>query len=85
MMEKDDLPESWARTTLGEICTDLQYGYTASASEKLCGPRFLRITDIQNGQVQWGTVPYCAIDRNSFLERAFSRGESMRAKRRAEK
>lgn len=56
------LPESWAPATIGEICTALQYGYTASASDEPCGPRFLRITDIQNGFVQWPSVPYCQIE-----------------------
>ncbi len=56
------LPESWAPATIGEICTALQYGYTASASDEPCGPRFLRITDIQNGLVQWSSVPYCQIE-----------------------
>src|SRR4030095_7383128 len=40
-------PKNWAFTTLGQICRDINYGYTASASEKPCGPKFLRITDIQ--------------------------------------
>ncbi|MER9134743.1 restriction endonuclease subunit S [Mesorhizobium sp. M0830] len=57
-----NLPQNWAPTTIGQICTALQYGYTASASTEPCGPRFLRITDIQNGQVQWSSVPYCEID-----------------------
>ena len=56
------MPKSWAPTTIGEICTTLQYGYTASASKEPCGPRFLRITDIQDGQVQWPLVPYCKIE-----------------------
>ena len=63
-MEKQELPEHWTQTTVGEVCTALQYGYTASASKAPCGPRFLRITDIQNGQVQWSSVPYCEIDED---------------------
>jgi type I restriction enzyme S subunit len=59
---QNKLPKGWAPTNIGEICTALQYGYTASASDEACGPRFLRITDIQNGRVQWSTVPYCEID-----------------------
>jgi len=28
------------------------------------GPKFLRITDIQNGKVDWNTVPYCKCDNH---------------------
>jgi len=45
-----------------------QYGFTASAVNQSVGPKFLRITDIQNGQVNWDTVPYCEID-NELLRK----------------
>lgn len=51
----------WRETTLAEVSTDVAYGYTESASEEKVGPRFLRITDIQNGVVDWNNVPYCPI------------------------
>lgn len=51
-------------TTLGDISEDVAYGYTESASEKEVGPRFLRITDIQNGVVNWSTVPFCPISES---------------------
>lgn len=44
---------------LSEIAESIEYGVTASASEQPVGPKFLRITDIQNGSVEWGSVPYC--------------------------
>ncbi len=49
----------WSVITVGEFCEPPQYGYTESASEEAIGPHFLRITDIQNGQVDWDRVPYC--------------------------
>ncbi len=49
----------WSVITVGEFCEPPQYGYTESASEEAIGPHFLRITDIQNGQVDWARVPYC--------------------------
>jgi type I restriction enzyme S subunit len=55
-----DLPEGWATATLGQIAERIQYGYTASAIQAN-GPRFLRITDIQNGKVDWESVPSCEI------------------------
>jgi type I restriction enzyme S subunit len=40
----------------------INYGYTDSASSEPVGPRFLRITDIQDDGVDWGSVPYCKIE-----------------------
>ncbi len=48
--------------TLGELLDSTQYGYTASASENGTH-KFLRITDIQGGKVDWNTVPYCDCER----------------------
>jgi len=62
----------WEKVTLQDCCFRPEYGYTASASEKPVGPKFLRITDIQNGRVDWGKVPYVERpeegSRSYFLE-----------------
>jgi type I restriction enzyme S subunit len=50
----------WEMKELGAVST-ISYGYTESASNESVGPRFLRITDIQNGHVDWGSVPFCKI------------------------
>lgn len=44
--------------SIGELLDSTQYGYTASAMEK-GNCKFLRITDINNGRVNWDHVPYC--------------------------
>jgi type I restriction enzyme S subunit len=44
-----------------EVANSIQYGHTARAISREHGPRFLRITDIQNGIVDWNTVPSCNI------------------------
>ncbi|MBN2180371.1 MAG: restriction endonuclease subunit S [Sedimentisphaerales bacterium] len=54
----------WKETTLGEIATDIAYGYTESASIEPVGPKFLRITDIQDDFINWESVPYCPISEN---------------------
>lgn len=59
--EIGEIPEDWQQTTLGEVSSDISYGYTASASDIPIGPKFLRITDIQGGYVDWHSVPYCQI------------------------
>jgi len=51
----------WKKCKLGELCRDISYGYTESASFEPIGPKFLRITDIVPGRVNWATVPYCKI------------------------
>jgi type I restriction enzyme S subunit len=53
------LPEAWCWATVEQIAENIQYGHTESANEKPVGPKFLRITDIQNGKVDWPSVPYC--------------------------
>lgn len=47
---------------LGDYVEHIQYGYTASASRKDSGVKFLRITDIQDNKVDWDSVPYCDCD-----------------------
>lgn len=69
------LPASWCATTVGEICSDLQYGYTASATRDSVGPRFLRITDIQDGQVKWDSVPFCEIETEQIDKYALRDGD----------
>ncbi len=65
-----DLPEGWVWTRLGNLSANVHYGYTASAIHGDSGIRLLRITDIQNNSVDWGTVPGCEIDEkkaNDYL------------------
>ena len=59
------LPQNWESTTLDSIVRTITYGHTASSTFELVGPKFLRITDIQNNSVQWDRVPYCECDNVS--------------------
>lgn len=58
-----DSPEAkrWPIKKVAEICRAIDYGFTASADLSIKEPRFLRITDIQNGGVIWDQVPGCQI------------------------
>ena len=49
----------WTVKNVSELCDKPQYGYTASATTEQIGPHLLRITDIQDGSVNWKMVPYC--------------------------
>lgn len=51
--------KGWEVKKIAEVCEHPQYGFTASASRESVGPKFLRITDIQNGGVDWSSVPFC--------------------------
>ncbi|MDO8679605.1 MAG: restriction endonuclease subunit S [Acidobacteriota bacterium] len=51
----------WPRVRLSDVADSIQYGHTASAIGRDKGPRFLRITDIQDGRVDWAAVPSCDI------------------------
>ena len=44
---------------LSEFVSSAQYGYTESASTSDIGPKFVRITDLKAGRLDWETVPYC--------------------------
>ncbi len=56
----------WKEKTLADLCTEISYGYTESAKQEKVGPKFLRITDIANGRLDWANVPYCPISDSDF-------------------
>ncbi len=50
------------RTSLGAVCGKGVYGLVASAAEEAVGPKFLRTTDMIDGDIDWASVPYCVVD-----------------------
>ncbi len=52
----------WPLIQLDTLAKSIDYGLTVSASDKNIGPKFLRITDIQDGGVDWEKVPFCQCD-----------------------
>lgn len=58
-----DIPKSWRWVRLDQLIYKIQYGYTASAQTS-GNVKLLRITDIQNNQVNWNNVPYCDVPKN---------------------
>jgi len=65
----------WEEVRLKDICTNIQYGYTESASNEVIGPKFLRITDIVNSSIHWSTVPYCKITDSDFKKYQLFKGD----------
>ena len=59
--EQTDLPKGWIKTSISPLSTKIHYGYTAKAAKEKIGPKYLRITDIQNHAVDWRSVPHCQI------------------------
>ena len=47
---------------LADLCDSIDYGFTTSAKEEPVGPKFLRITDIVGGGIDWSSVPFCEIE-----------------------
>lgn len=66
---------NWDITTLSDLCDTISYGYTESASSEKIGPKFLRITDIANGRLNWSAVPYCKINEKDFEKYKLSSGD----------
>ena len=67
--------EGWSTYTLGEICQDISYGYTASATKRNTGCKFLRITDIQFDHIDWQSVPFCEISISDFEKNKLEIGD----------
>lgn len=53
-----DLPIGWIKTTLSDVASLGQYGWTSKATDK-GRVKYLRTTDITSGRINWDTVPYC--------------------------
>ena len=62
-----NLPESWVECKLGEVCSKPQYGWTTKSNNK-GKTKYLRTTDISNGKINWGKVPFC-IDEPKDIEK----------------
>ena len=60
-----EIPESWKWVRWGDLSNSIQYGYNApaQASGRI---KMVRISDIQNGAVQWASVPYCDIEESEI-------------------
>ena len=60
-----EIPESWEWERWGNLSYSIQYGYNAPA-EEAGDIRMVRISDIQDGEVLWATVPFCHINKSEI-------------------
>ncbi|MXO52364.1 hypothetical protein GRI42_13720 [Erythrobacter gaetbuli] len=70
-----DPERGYKAVRLGDVAAQIDYGLTASAQESGDGPKFLRITDIQDGKVDWGTVPVCAANTKQIVDNKLASGD----------
>ncbi|MCC5906399.1 MAG: restriction endonuclease subunit S [Balneolaceae bacterium] len=70
-----EVPESWTWTRLGNTANDVHYGYTESADFDISEPKFLRITDIQDGSVDWDNTPGCSIKEDEISKYELQSGD----------
>lgn len=59
MSVENELPKGWVWTTLGEVCSKPQYGWTTKAEREDGQIKLIRTTDISSGLINWDRVPYC--------------------------
>jgi len=78
--ELGELPEGWCWASVDMLATAISYGFTASAVDRKSGPRFLRITDIQGGAVNWDAVPSCDIKPDLSSKYRLQRGDILFAR-----
>lgn len=66
---------SWSLVSLGSIAEKIDYGLTASANFDIDGPKFLRITDLQDGSVEWNSVPSCECSEKDMVQYKLENGD----------
>lgn len=70
----------WIKCNLADACCSIDYGLTASASNHDVGPRFLRITDIVSGHIDWNAVPHIAADAETTKKYQLHHGDIVLAR-----
>lgn len=61
--------------SLRDVCSRVDYGLTTSAVRDGDGPKFLRITDIDQSYVDWTAVPRCAASPEEAKKYALESGD----------
>ncbi|NVK10135.1 MAG: restriction endonuclease subunit S [Tenacibaculum sp.] len=65
--------DGWEEKTLGEM-SKIMYGYTSKVTEN-GNVQYVRITDIQDGNVDWSNVPYINISEKEKSKYKLSKGD----------
>ena len=70
----------WVECALADACSSIDYGLTASAADHDAGPKFLRITDIVSGHIDWEAVPHVAADEETAAKYKLHDGDIVLAR-----
>ena len=69
-----EIPDSWEWAQVKDISSSILYGISESAKSQ--GEyKFLRITDIQDNNVNWENVPYTDFDKNKASQYILENGD----------
>lgn len=71
--------ENWRFVRLGDIALSIQYGYNAPAREEGT-VKMVRISDIQNNNIQWNNVPYCEISEDEMQKYLLAKNDILFAR-----
>jgi len=74
------MADEWIECSLADACNAIDYGLTASAVETEVGPRFLRITDIVSGHIDWKVVPHVGADDETTVKYRLHDGDIVLAR-----
>ena len=62
-----EIPKNWMWARWGTLSISIKYGYNTSA-QKDGKIKMVRISDIQNNQVNWDSVPFCNIPKEEITQ-----------------
>ncbi|WCR43149.1 restriction endonuclease subunit S [Stutzerimonas stutzeri] len=65
------LPDGWKWISIKKLSRNIQYGHTAKA-ESSGNAKFLRITDIQDGKIDWQGVPTVSLEEKEIRKYALN-------------
>lgn len=71
--DAQSLSKGWEEKSLGEV-SKIMYGYTSKIVEN-GNVQYVRITDIQDGNINWGTVPFVNISEDQKPKYSLSQGD----------
>lgn len=62
-----DIPDNWRWERWGNLSNSIEYGVNTGALID-GNAKLVRISDIQNNEIVWATVPYCSIEENEITQ-----------------
>ena len=76
---KNGLPLGWMKEQVKELSSSIQYGYTGKKQDAK-NYYYVRITDIQGGQINWNNVPYSDISSKDAPKYTLNQGDILFAR-----